>query len=107
MTRDNKKRYADEYRIVGLRFSNGKKIIELCATDQISKSVAVYVAKEDVWDKVSNICNTLIHATDTESANGSKMVSFHIENVQFDKPEELQVDENPSEESSSEETLDK
>ena len=88
MPRDNKKRYTPQpFEVVGIRFSNGKKVVELCKNDLISKNVAVYVAKDEIWSQVDNICNTLIEAREVSTENGKSMMSFHVENVMFEKHE--------------------
>ena len=86
MPRDNNKRYAlQPYRVIGLRFSDGKNIVELCESDVTSDKVAVYVAKEDLWKEVENICDRLIHAQTVVVANDDNMITFHVESVAFDE----------------------
>jgi len=86
MPRDNNKRYAQqEYRVIGLRFSDGKNIVELCESDVTSDKVAVYVAKEELWKEVDNICNRLIHAKEVSVANEDHMITFGVDSVVFDE----------------------
>ena len=83
MTRDNKKRYT-QYKICGIRFTDGKKTIEL-GRSYDRKEVSLYMAKDDIWKQVVNIFNNLMTVKDISLDNGNKSISFEVEDVLFEK----------------------
>ena len=91
MTRNNNKRHG-KYEIVGLRFSNGKKTIEVGRAYN-RKEVGLYMAKDDVWEQVEQIFDALVTVKETMLDNGHESISVHVEDVRFQKVVEEQPED--------------